>query len=442
MQKISRKRKNDTIVPNLDKETSDDSKTANILGSARTGAEAEKITPQIGPIEPTRPLNKETQRIPRKRKNSAKLSNLDETFDNSIVENIILLPTKSGNHPVVQLRGPFKNYIICKCASKYFRSESAEVTNNDILCSQVPKYINNYVIDMFMSLKSKTEAWNHICFLPCDFTNYILGDLWENMFTLPSHHWLFNHCNQAPDDQVDLVFLPYNSRNHWGLVVLDRNDSTFLHYDSLGFNDADTIKSKFDTFLEHCRKIGKCPLELSSSDWTKIDAYEDYPKQFDGYNCGCYVMFYMHKRACEISLEGLSFDPNSFRKDILEYFLSHPPRDICSYCGKLEKFFTEKGPGTTYLYRIETRDNRRVCTLCDAWAHNTCSIQFFSTNHTCIVCSSSGHENQCLNSKRQKSDSKIEDPSSVKTDLTDVTKSILIPKKLGGFDNPVGTNSC
>lgn len=223
-------------------------------------------------------LRKDAEGISANRKNCTRIaisSDEETTFDGSIVEKIIFLPTENTVHPVVKFKRPFKTYIICQCKGKYFRSELAELTNNDILCLQESKFINNYVVDMFMALNSKTKEWNHISFLPCAFTLYILGDLWEIMSTLPSHHWLFNHCSEPPDDFEDLVFLPYTSQNHWGLVVLDCRHFTFFHYDSLGLHAAELIKYRFNQFLEHSRKIEKCPLGLSSRNWTKIDVTEN-----------------------------------------------------------------------------------------------------------------------------------------------------------------------
>lgn len=94
------------------------------------------------------------------------------------------------------------------------------------------------------------------------------------------------------------------------------------------------------------------------------------------------------------------------------------------------------------MYKIETRGNCRMCTMCNAWVHNHCSSEFFSASDTCIVCCPPGNINQYRALEEPKRAKEMMDYSWTEKEIAKLLKNILIPDQINGFENLNKTNSC
>lgn len=241
-----------------------------------------------------------------------------------------------------------------------------------------------------MALKFET-VWKNkaIGFLPSCYTELILGEGSEKVFDQQNYsldHWIFqNRINSAPN----IVFFPYVLGNQRCLVILNLCKSTFSHYDSLRWNRDEMIKRKFDTFLQYCRIINKPgPLNLDSKNWSLVIPDNRYPRQKDGFNCGCYVMYFMDKyengSANKLGMADADFQPNSYRRDLLNYFCSQSCTDICKTCGSAEKDARRhKNAG------IQRIDLIRRCRNCSFWNHELYYPSRYFIEDLCLICHSS-----------------------------------------------------
>lgn len=230
-----------------------------------------------------------------------------------------------------------------------------------------------------MTVKYET-MWKDISFLPCVITNFILEEDWSKVFDEEPDHWVFQNPNNI--NPGSKVFLPYTLGHHWCLVVLDLRKSTFTHYDSYRSNRDEKIKQRFEKFLEHCRKIKQPgPLNLTSiKHWKLIIPDDRYLRQRDNFNCGVYIIRYMEQIANGVSMREEDFQPNEFRKDLLDFFIRQSSSNICVACGHPEK---ELQNCIEFDKRLR---NIRKCLNCDFWSHEQCRPKKFFVEDVCVVC--------------------------------------------------------
>lgn len=173
------------------------------------------------------------------------------TFDASLtVITASNLPMSDGNLTVYRLKQQdrFRIYSFFSCYSEYAHllqeGNPQILSNEDILCLEVPNFISGFAIDFFMTLKFETN-WKDIYFLPCSYTQKIFGEYSDDIFDrqkYPCEHRIFqNPINVSPD----LLFLPYTLDNHWCLILLNYKLLTFTHYDPLRWQRDQQINQKF-----------------------------------------------------------------------------------------------------------------------------------------------------------------------------------------------------
>ena len=108
-------------------------------------------------------------------------------------------------------------------------------------------FINNAIIDGFMMYNS-TRNWKNVSFVPTDHTSYILGDFYDK--TKPDE-WLMYNLNF---EFSGLIFLPYCYKSHYCLLVLNVEEKTIMHLDSLSSDDitGDRAIRAFEKYLREC----------------------------------------------------------------------------------------------------------------------------------------------------------------------------------------------
>lgn len=202
---------------------------------------------------------------------------IDACSDNeSIIDNeyvvigITTLPRSKGDHTIVHLaRG--LTYTI----STSKNDPDVYLRNTDLLRLKSSNFINESVIDLFMTLKCETRGWNNVSFLKCHLTRFILGYNSSKISNLPPGHLIFNCLNRSPKD---FLFLPYTLEKHWALVVLNIREATFHHYDPLNKHSLNKIKNKFDIFLKLCQKMKILgPFKIATETWNTAEC-DNYPK--------------------------------------------------------------------------------------------------------------------------------------------------------------------
>ena len=105
--------------------------------------------------------------------------------------------------------------------------------------------------------------------------------------------------------------MPYYFELHWCLIILNLENQTILHLDSLNDIDPETRINRFLGYLEECPNT----FYLKNIKWKIGSVNFNLPEQTDGYNCGSYIMFYMDVFS-GYSIPTLNFNPDIFRFDL------------------------------------------------------------------------------------------------------------------------------
>lgn len=250
-------------------------------------------------------------------------------YSDEVSIQVMKLPCTGGHLNVFRLyRGKKRqNYSIFSYESDYWlflhKNPLMIVDSHSIECLKKPSYINEDVIDLFMVLKYETKDWKHVAFLSCGITQLIFGRNSAQTLKKPNKYFLFNKAQNGKLSHK-IVFLPYALDDHWCLVVLDWDNSLFLHFDSMRLpNRQEEMKRKFDEFIQHCRCIKKPGiLSLASKNWKIRIPRDQYPLQGDGYNCGCFVMATMDNILQHRKMSSAMLLADSYRIKILDFFQS------------------------------------------------------------------------------------------------------------------------
>lgn len=288
--------------------------------------------------------------------------------------------------------------------------------NEEVLCLQSPKFINDALINYWMTMKHESEWAENITFLPVKYSSYMVGELTGNRPT-DVNHWIYKGV-QYGNVSSKIVFLPYVLDMHWCLIVLDFQNSTFTHYDPLRWNRHEKIKITFDEFLLQCKIFQRPgPFYITSKVWKMVTPDDlSYPRQTDGFNCGVYILYIMDKIAQNSRMSKLNFQPSEYREEILDDFFSRSANNICFNCGREEQI-------------IEGKNFKIVkCHKCSRWCHETCHASPVFAENICLICSSE----------------RIEGTSKPRLMICcpDVYSGKETLHNIRGFINPLATNSC
>ena len=249
--------------------------------------------------------------------------------------------------------------------------------SNDLQTLRLHEYVCGSVIDSFMMLNSISN-WKNVSFVPTEQTNYILG---YSSNCSKSKNWLMYNLNFV---FTGLVFLPYCYNSHRCLLVLNVEERTIIHLDSMDIKDTtgDRAIEAFLRYLKECQlhKVNN----LCYLNWDRKYLPIDRPIQTDGNNCGIFIMFYMNRLAKGKLLKTTVFNANVYRNTIAKNLIKYSKdvKKICLYCEN-----QHGNHKNAYL----------TCKNCNRWAHLRCILRVLENNqqinedtlitiHICRIC--------------------------------------------------------
>ena len=205
--------------------------------------------------------------------------------------------------------------------------------------STVQKWIDGLVIDAFGY--ANMDEWEKVSYIPTTSTLDMIG---EQYF-----------CKQG--------VLEREENCHWRLLILnithESKEVKATLLDPYKNNEAESKElrvavQKLKAFPRACER-GSIMRNVLQMTWKCIKYRSNRPIQNDGYNCGVFVMYFMHCLGKGVQMNQ-SFDPNKFRITI--------PSNL------LTKFLDMKG---TCLYCFGENGTQHVmCKYCRRYAHLGC----------------------------------------------------------------------
>jgi ubiquitin C-terminal hydrolase len=101
------------------------------------------------------------------------------------------------------------------------------------------------------------------------------------------------------------IFVPINIDNmHWTLAVIDMEKKRIQYYDSYGSTDRAMLEGLLMYLMdEYKAKNGGQVMDVS--EWKLVPCTSDTPRQDNGYDCGLFILSYMHaiSQGCGLVLE-------------------------------------------------------------------------------------------------------------------------------------------
>ncbi|KAL7304447.1 hypothetical protein TKK_0003241 [Trichogramma kaykai] len=339
----------------------------------------------------------------------------NSTQDTSLInisKNVDLFFTKFMH----QSDGCNESAVLFKYVLDYLRYFDPLQRNTNYLyafqyCSlRAKNFLNAAIIDSFMVVKKSRKLWqDDICFYPTYLTNFVIGDErhkpQDKFFTGYKIEYEFKN----------LVFIPYSYNEHWSLLVLNPMKEDIMLLDPLNVISESEIKLTVQLFINYLNNYlhyyPNTQNNLTRKNWKLVSA-PTFPEQNDGYNCGCFIMFYMNELAKNQKSDVFNFDPNEYRLDIAEFlqYATLPIDNVCLGCTN------------------ESKNLEFTCSNCSRQVHRGCKIDFFVTDSLCKYCSKNTEYNDQETSKKIK--------------LTMQVQKISTSSTYMGFPNLSGTNSC
>lgn len=177
------------------------------------------------------------------------------------------------------------------------------------------KWLNDTVIDTYMSLIVKMSTKKSVLALPC----HVYSVLQSDKLT-PSSKQSFIKKTTKDINLLDkdLVLIPINKDNHWLLVILEPRERRILYYDSFYEERYTTTVIKNIGGL-----INRNYTTSRPSGWTvKMD--EDGPRQTNNHDCGIFI--------CHYAKTYVAGSPNKIPKGALRMMRLKVMRELLDGC--------------------------------------------------------------------------------------------------------------
>ncbi|KAM7043847.1 sentrin-specific protease 2 [Acridotheres tristis] len=156
------------------------------------------------------------------------------------------------------------------------------VTREDISTLQPPGWLNDKIINFYMSLlveRSKKEGYPSV---------YAFNTFFYSKLSSTSHKGVKKWTKGVDIFEHDVILVPIHLRIHWTLLVVDLREKTIKYFDSLGERGDHICKTVLKYLEEESRE--KRNIELTASEWTLHSmGTEEIPQQNNGSDCGVFT---------------------------------------------------------------------------------------------------------------------------------------------------------
>ncbi|XP_032924469.1 sentrin-specific protease 2 [Catharus ustulatus] len=162
------------------------------------------------------------------------------------------------------------------------RAFKLDVTRDDISTLQPQGWLNDKVINFYMSLlmeRSKKEGYPAV---------YAFSTFFYSKLSSTSHKGVKKWTKGVDIFEHDIILVPIHLRVHWTLLVVDLREKTITYFDSLGQRGDQICKTVLKYLEEESKE--KRNIELTASEWTLHSmGPEEIPQQDNGSDCGVFV---------------------------------------------------------------------------------------------------------------------------------------------------------
>lgn len=258
------------------------------------------------------------------------------------------------------------HYVVCRFRNKSIYKDEVLLTGYDYASLKPGKWLSGTVLDGCLSAilgdyhhvvdgKSNFETIYRI--FKTDFTVNLVSknfkasvEVGYRVGLLPFH------------EDVEWYIFPLNLEGiHWTVLFVNLKAGSYQYYDSLERSDNSKIDvtTLVKNFAENYNTILCEKEKIKHTEW-KDESINEYAKQTDSYNCGLFVISYIHRLVFGEynSVQGM--------RERMQTKLLHDSYDmteVCLYCGC----------GITPLsYRRKKPVEWVLCSCCRRWIHLTC----------------------------------------------------------------------
>lgn len=260
---------------------------------------------------------------------------------------------------------------------------SVEILSPQFQTLQGKEWILGEVIDGFWAIRGR--EWNNTVVVSVQHTACILGD---QFFWPQNRNWHMYKFAETGFTRGKIL-MPYTSRNHWCLLIVNANDKTVIHLDPLHSETPSDkrVRSKtaFTLFIKFLNDAAKYFPDANKDidKWKHRINKTPRPMQprGDSWNCGVYTMLY-----CDFIGGGGNFRndfcPDRYRMKIAKIILENMDdvSENCQFC-----FLDKENP------------QRAICKTCGRYSHLVClRNSWFYVNDVCTLCRMyvTGRENE------------------------------------------------
>ena len=289
--------------------------------------------------------------------------------DNHLIEDFRYYLTK-----VIHINEKGKDIEMIYTVSKYSRNreELAIYQKVHLFSSQFYTltpgiWVDGEVIDACGTIFEKN--WNNAILILTRDSFTLFHDNW---ITVPADNWLLFKLKFPTSGKV---LIPYISRegNHWRLFMLDIDAKVMTIIDPLPVNcktlepEGIQLKSHIERYVTLCR-LKKIQNVLTEGEWKFVWFQSNRPYQYDGVNCGIYVIYYMNVIGTNGKFSE-NFNPNDYRLEFAQVLVKNS-EDMSSVC---------------QLCFSNRNTNKICCQMCKRFSHYDCLGQFVFYD-LCKVC--------------------------------------------------------
>jgi len=211
-------------------------------------------------------------------------------------------------------------------------TEETELSRFDFSTLKVKEWLNDKIIDAYMSLIMQRSA--HTSNLPKVY-------IFSTQFYTALEAWSYPDVSEWTKDvaifSYDILLVPIHIDSHWTLIVFNQSKNTISYLDSLATSDVidrkATAKRYIKWFTKYLMEESKDKLGVPYHNRnSRVIEYRNVPTQHNNYDCGVFICAY----AENITREG--FKNFMFKQGDIRYLR----RKMCFELGEHHLFESSK----------------------------------------------------------------------------------------------------
>lgn len=163
------------------------------------------------------------------------------------------------------------------------------------------KWLHGQIIDIYTG--SYMDNWINCTYVPTDISIVLHHDVGQRPNRMMTAY-------NIKEDLSELILFPYNYLSHWRLLVVDTKNKTLELIDPLEKGiDEQRVVTAFKNYIKYSDDRSTLK-KLKDCSWVTVPS-RPRPYQFDTWNCGVYVTYYIECITKNIATEK-EFNPEKY----------------------------------------------------------------------------------------------------------------------------------